>query len=258
MAAIPPVPANGVPQTLDAGGCQLASQPWTFNVGNTTVTTTNGTGTLAVTQGATLAVSEVQQAGFDFGALRCYTDHMPNGGSDNLDFLWLPSGLTSGVYCVAYNVQPTYKVHITKYLDGSQVSSGTWYMSATWTKAQGVADGSGIYTIDSNGWGGSAPFQAQTAPMLPTATYTTHEVLNGSGDAMPTTCTGTNTTRLLGYTTGTLGFDTNSGAISSTAPNFGDLESDEYVTVWNQTCETQTLFRSADGHQDGRRHGPQG
>ncbi len=110
------------PANDNEGDCVLATTPWTFNLWTTNRENGSGgsslgsvvvpAGSLSVQltaaqlaetmKGSGLYVEEVYQAGFGFGSIKCYTDHL---NDDNWEWLNFSGGIPVGeVHCIAYNV----------------------------------------------------------------------------------------------------------------------------------------------------------
>ncbi|HWA32328.1 MAG TPA: peptidoglycan-binding protein, partial [Candidatus Paceibacterota bacterium] len=143
--------------------------------------------------------------------------------------------------CVNTPPPPTsVSVHIAKYVDGvhataENTDSTSFPMLTTFN---GVPQGSASnvpYTLDPNGWYGDPAYEASFSDADPGADYTTWE--DTSTSTVGASCDGNHTYALVGYSTSTTSFaDAAEQEPTLDAPNFTNLQNDEYVIVWNQTC----------------------
>ncbi|WBL37446.1 hypothetical protein O0235_07680 [Tepidiforma flava] len=174
------------PNNDNRGNCALATTPWTFNLwtsnrsngfGGTLLQTVTVTGSQSVAldddviqhmqqQGNTLGVyvEEVYQAGYAFGALKCYTDHLNDDNWEWID----PSALQEQgeIHCIAYNVKitpPKLTVKkVTKAADGTTIQSSDQF-SFTVQPNTGVSPASFSLDTDPN-TGTVTDTQAVTLP----------------------------------------------------------------------------------------------
>lgn len=162
-----------------------------------------------------------------------------------------PAGLRyrltiDGASCTEIPPAPTYlKVHILKYLSVDEVetqvadNSGhpSFPMTASWDAAN-IGAGSGSYVLG-NAHGG-APYQyaADTSPMQAPADYATAETTGEGSDVIEAggTCVA-DKYRLVGYRTGATLEAAENAELSTVAPSFVDLTSDQYVIVVNEDCD---------------------
>ncbi|HUO50541.1 MAG TPA: SdrD B-like domain-containing protein [Candidatus Paceibacterota bacterium] len=119
-------------------------------------------------------------------------------------------------------------VTIAKYVNGQQAtaaSAGSYSfpMQASWT------GGSGSFSLSPTGFNNPNPYQATTNDMATSTSYSVNEVAQ-------TNCSSGFPFTLAGYSTGDSLASAQTAQVSSTAPNFTNLQNDEYVIVWNTTC----------------------
>ncbi|GIW17959.1 MAG: hypothetical protein KatS3mg064_1116 [Tepidiforma sp.] len=194
------------PNNDNRGNCALATTPWTFNLwtsdrvngsGGTLLQTVTVTGSQTVAlndqviqhmqaQGNTLGVyvEEVYQAGYAFGALKCYTDHLNDDNWEWID----PSALQEQgeIHCIAYNVKitpPKLTVKkVTKAADGTTTIQSSDQFSFTVEPSTGVSPASFSLDTDPN-TGLVTDMQAVTLPASSTSggvTYTITETAPAS------------------------------------------------------------------------------
>ena len=128
------------------------------------------------------------------------------------------------------------QVTIMKYLDGEQATaesadSTTFNMSSTWNDAEEGA-GSGTYTLSA---GSDPAYQAQTTEHAPGSDYSTSEMFDA--ETVGASCDAGTTYALQGYTTGTSVSEAESAEATTTAPALTDMQEDQYIIVWNETCD---------------------
>lgn len=134
--------------------------------------------------------------------------------------------------CVTPEPATSSTVHIFKFIDGVQATTGS---------ANGVnfpmftPTYNAPFTLGPNGWtGGDIAYEASTSPMAIGSNYSAYE--NTTTPLVGTTCDGTHPYALAGYSTGsTMQFALNN-PVTTTAPNFTNLQGDQYVIVHNKTC----------------------
>lgn len=141
------------------------------------------------------------------------------------------------------------KVHIAKYLDGTQAMTETvdggyqFPMSATWTSTN-LGSGTGNYVLGNNHGGAPLAYQADTSAMDIPADYTTHEITNDIDETSLVLPIGEQCSpgkfRLLGYKEGTSFEEAAASEISTIAPNFSGLSTDKYIIVYNESCPMPT------------------
>ena len=129
----------------------------------------------------------------------------------------------------------TYTVTIDKFVNGAQATADTanstsFPMIATWDNA-GADSGTAGYALSTTPFNSSNAYEAVTENMNPGSSYSTYE--NNAANE----CTTAYPFKLVGYSTGTTQeMADNAANITSTVPSFTDLNSNEYVVVWNVTC----------------------
>jgi hypothetical protein len=188
-----------------------------------------------------LWISEVEQDGYDFAAIRCYNDAL-NG--DNLEFISLNGATPDDIYCIAYNVQEdvnpdTVQVTIVKHLDGVLATAETadnaaFPMHASWDDPTGIGTSSGDYTLSNVGFNNASAYHATTSEMDEGADYSTNEVM---GDLVGANCDAGKPFALSGYSTGNTYAAAAAGTVSATSPSFTNLQDDMFVVVHNLSCE---------------------
>lgn len=132
------------------------------------------------------------------------------------------------------NDNDTVTVTIQKYLDGEPATAentgdASFPMSASWTDPED-GDGSGTYSLSSDN-----SYKAVTSEMNEGADYSTNEILDG--DMVAATCEDDQPYRLAGYSVGTSAEAAASADVSSESPVLINLSEDQYVIVWNRTCD---------------------
>lgn len=132
------------------------------------------------------------------------------------------------------NDDDTYTVTIQKYVDGElatdeSADNNAFPMMASWDDSE-EGEGSGSYTLSSDN-----NYEAETDELNEGSDYSTHEVLDG--DVVAASCDSDTPYKLVGYTTGTSSEAAASADPSSSAPSFTNLQDNQYVIVWNETCE---------------------
>lgn len=129
----------------------------------------------------------------------------------------------------------TVTVTIKKYIDGALATSesadgNAFPMTASWDDPDGIGAGSGSYELSA-----SNSYKAETSEMDEGADYSTSEVLDG--DVVAANCEGEHPYKLVGYSTGTTSQAASAAEVSASAPSFTDLSEDQYVIVWNESCD---------------------
>lgn len=128
----------------------------------------------------------------------------------------------------------TVTITIQKYMDGERATeentdNHAFPMTASWDDPED-GDGDGTYTLSSDN-----AFTAKTSKMHVGADYSTSEVLDG--DTVGAHCDDGHPYKLVGYSTGASMEAAAEADVSTDAPAFSDLEADQYVIVWNESCE---------------------
>src|SRR3990167_8140399 len=128
-------------------------------------------------------------------------------------------------------------VTIQKYIDGELATSESaggdaFPMTGSWDDPDGLGEGSGAYTLSAST---TPAYQAVTAELQAGADYSTSEVLDG--DLVAATCGDDHAYELVGYSVGTTSAAAVAATVSATVPSFTNLTSDQYVIVWNETCD---------------------
>lgn len=169
--------------------------------------------------------------------------------------------LTSNEYVIVWNTtcaaQPTYKVHILKYLDGVEATAASannylFPMVSSWNEAN-IGSGSGSYTLGNNFGGAADAYAADTAAMTGPYDYATNEVTTATDAASKVVPSLAQCVPgdyyLEGYGESATSFA--DAATDFTADgSFSGASSDEYVVVSNRTCPTTsslTITKSSIG-----------
>lgn len=126
-------------------------------------------------------------------------------------------------------------VTIKKYIDGEPATSAnannhSFAMTSSWNDPEGSGEGSGSYELSADN-----SYKAVTSEMNVGADYSTNEVLDG--DIVSASCDGDHPYKFVGYSSGTSLQAAASAEVSGTAPSFTDLSANQYVIVWNETCD---------------------
>jgi hypothetical protein len=137
---------------------------------------------------------------------------------------------SSGSVATSDNVTVT----IDKYLDGDMATaesadSADFPMTATYN-ASNVGSGSDPFTL---GASNTVPYEATTIPLATGASYSASE---NTGTNVGASCSDGKPYALMGYTSGTSSAAAAAGTPSMTAPSFTNLNQNQFVIVWNQTC----------------------
>lgn len=140
--------------------------------------------------------------------------------------------------CSIPNEPETATVTILKYVDGEPATAEsaqnmTFDMVSSWNDPEGIGAGSGEYTLSST----SDPvYQAMTSEHNQGATYTTSEVIDE--ETVAASCTTDGAPFVLeGYSTGSSIEEAENATSTTEAPVFANLQDDQYVIVWNATCD---------------------
>jgi Ca2+-binding RTX toxin-like protein len=106
-------------------------------------------------------------------------------------------------------------------------------MFTTWTAQN---SGSNVpFTLSPSGWTtGDIAYEASTEAMNSGANYTAWE--NTSTSLVGTTCDGSHTYALVGYSMGSSLAGAAAATQTATAPSFTNMTTDKYEIVWNKTC----------------------
>ena len=152
-----------------------------------------------------------------------------------------PTGLIYKVtvnYCMPV-VPATVQVHFFKYIDG---------VKATEASVNGVSfpmftsTYNAAFQLRPAGWyAGDLAYEASTSPMPVGSPYSANEDM--STGLVGTSCDGTHTYTLTGYSIGGTLADAAVAVPSLTAPNFANLQGDEYVIVQNHLCTVTTTLK---------------
>ncbi len=154
------------------------------------------------------------------------------------------TGMTTSKFVIVWNedcsepVAPeSVQVTINKYLDGTQATaesadSASFPMTAVWNDAEGIGAGTGGFTLDA---GSDPAYEAATIEFNPGADYSASEDTGGA--VVGASCETEQPYALQGYTTGSSPEEAAAGTPSLVAPAFTGMTEDEYVIVWNITCD---------------------
>lgn len=165
------------------------------------------------------------------------------------------SNLGSDAYVIIYNTtcptqgNSTARVHVMKYLDGSEATATSannylFPMSATWTAGNlnGGQQTNGTFSLG-NGTDQNHLYQFDSAAMDMGSSYTTSEVTDNTSQVLPvgTACVAGKYS-LQGYKTSPISFADamSNGTYSSEGPMLDNLSGDMYVVVMNNTCPQDT------------------
>ncbi|HVZ76115.1 MAG TPA: SdrD B-like domain-containing protein [Candidatus Paceibacterota bacterium] len=174
------------------------------------------------------------------------------------------SNLASNEYVIVWNdtcaPASTVKVHILKYLDGSEATAASannylFPMQSSWS-ASNIGSGSGSYTLGDNFGGATDAYGADTAAMSQGATYSTNEIVDDPSSEVVSSLASCAPGKYLlqGYKTSLVNFaDAAQNATSSTAAFTDGLTSDAYVIVYNASCPTTatlTVYKDTIGGND--------
>lgn len=130
-------------------------------------------------------------------------------------------------------------VHIFKYLDGAQATAvsanNAVFPMYTATYSAG-------YPLGPTGYGpGDQPYEASTSPIPVGQSYTTNEVIDNQ--TVGASCDAGTPFAFVGYKTGTTQALAEAAATTQTAPNFTNLQSDQYVLVINHPCPPVPMLK---------------
>lgn len=139
------------------------------------------------------------------------------------------------------------QVTIVKYVDGAHAtaanaSSTTFNFTATYN-ASNIGAGSDPFTIGPTGNNTPNAYEAMTIPLANGASYNATE---NTSSAVGNTCADGKPFAINGYSSGTSLANAQAGTVSSTSPTFTNLQENQYVIVWNRTCEATSTPPSTD------------
>ncbi|HWB33980.1 MAG TPA: SdrD B-like domain-containing protein [Candidatus Paceibacterota bacterium] len=156
---------------------------------------------------------------------------------------WLATSNLSGDCTGGTTPPPQPQVHIYKYVDGvmataQATNNAVFPMETTFNSPNLGSVTNEPFTLSPTGWGNSdSAYEASFVGSNAGADYEADEVLGGP--VVGSQCDGTHAYKLDGYTTGD-SLESAAAATPSTDsnPSFTNLQSDQYVIVWNKTCPT--------------------
>lgn len=124
------------------------------------------------------------------------------------------------------------KVHLFKFIDGEQAVSTPGNVEFPMYTTTFSAP----FVLRPSGWAaGDVAYEASTGDALPGgSSYSAYEQTNTS--LVGTTCDGTKPYALVGYSTGSSLSAAMAGATSTATPTV-TVNGDQYIIVWNQTCQ---------------------
>lgn len=161
-----------------------------------------------------------------------------DGYTENLDKFVLGTASQTTTFDFDPTPAPTSaKVTIVKYVNGVPATADNTN-SASFPMHAVFPGGEGDYALSATGFNNPTPYQATTADMPVGSNYSTFENL-------PTSCTGSNTYALEGYSSGAT-LDEAFANASSTDPSFAsftNLQSDKFVIVWNKVCPPAATYK---------------
>ena len=174
-----------------------------------------------------------------------YSNHSCTGGTFCEDSNWAPYGTVA----MAIDATAPVTVTIDKYLNGTKATAATadnsaFPMHSSWN-ATNLGAGSGSYTLSPSGFNSANAYEAVTANMTAGADYATNEDTTTS--LVGASCTDGKPYALVGYTTGDSLAAAASATPTATAPNFSDIQKNEYVIVWNVSCGSLKVTKTALG-----------
>lgn len=164
--------------------------------------------------------------------------------SDKVIIIWLKT-------CAPSNNPPTYTVHVRGYLDGSETTANAasnylFPMDATWQAANqdNGQQTTGSFTLG-NGSDSAHPYDYSTVAFQTGASYSTMAITNDTDASSNVLPVGSECSQgkyvLQGYKTSSVSFDDAANmTLSTTAPSFSNLGSDEYVLVYDAKCTDTT------------------
>lgn len=130
------------------------------------------------------------------------------------------------------------QVTIVKYVDGVHATAGnasstTFDFTATYN-ASNIGAGSDPFTIGPVGNNTPNAYEAMTIPLANGASYNATENISS---AVGASCADGKPFAIGGYTSGATLAAAQAGTVSSTSPSFTNLQANQFVIVWNRTCE---------------------
>jgi hypothetical protein len=160
----------------------------------------------------------------------------------NVDGTWYPgaqqSFTTSNI--PGSPTPSTVTVTIAKYIDNAHANESnaggvSFPMTATWNNL-GADSGTASYGLSEDPFSGPNPYEAVTENMNVGSSYSTNELTDN--DLVGADCSTGAPYKLVGYTTSDVSnADAADGKTPTTdVPSFTNLQSNEYVDVWNEAC----------------------
>lgn len=132
-----------------------------------------------------------------------------------------------------------YTVTIHKYLDGAPATAAS-ADNADFPMHAVFPGGEGDYALSETGFNGDpTPYRAITAEMPEGSDYSTYEKTDG--EVVGESCDDDTPFALVGYTTGTSLAAAENATPTTAKPEFDDLNADQFVIVWNKTCEEEPV-----------------
>jgi hypothetical protein len=149
------------------------------------------------------------------------------------------TNITGNKYVIVWNetCKPV-NVTVVKYLDGkhadaTSAQSNSFPMNASWSAANG--SGTATFALGAAGVQTVNSYEAQSLEMTSGASYSVSE--DTSTSAVGSSCSAGQFSQLLGYTTGDTLDKAITAARTTTAPALTNITSNQYVIVWNETCQ---------------------
>ena len=146
----------------------------------------------------------------------------------------------------------TVSVHIFKYIDGkpataTNANNAAFPMQTSFTSSNLGSATNAPFTLSPTGWGGTdGPYEASFSNSNPGANYAANEVTGGS--VVGADCTTGQPFAFSGYSTSTTLAAAAAAVTTTASPSFTNLQSDEYVVVWNKYClPTPAITTPANG-----------
>ena len=172
----------------------------------------------------------------------------------NVDALTIGISGNDTTYNFELNAQV--KVQIFKYIDGVQATadnanSAAFPMLTTFTSPNLGNATDAPFTLSPTPWSGiGQPYEADFIGSVAGADYTAHEVTTGN-NVVGASCSDGEPFALQGYTFGDTLEQAQNATMTTTAPTFTNLQSDQVMLVWNRTCPQARSITNIDQCKNG-------